>query len=151
MFGVLEQPLYCLQHSKFCVSAEFVFHSLYSKLLLTNQVTDDCKRQMAYQRLPIRGGVKMYGGPFDFSHDGGTDGGELALGFALMSKLDKGSGPLYAFKNDSSELSDLHDTLIELLEKEPDDCFSEEHDKWETQREELEESIVDLGNTIEDY
>lgn len=60
----------------------------------------------------------MYGGPFDFNCDGRTDGGELALGFALMSKFGR-----------ESELLNMHDILSELDEEEPDDCFSEEHDE----------------------
>lgn len=107
----------------------------------------------------------MFGGLFDFNHDGETDAFEHALGVSIVISMgedastdnendDEDGVSVEALEDEldelEDELSDLEDKLSDLEDKEPEDCTSEAYARWERRKERLEEQIVELEQQISD-
>lgn len=106
----------------------------------------------------------MFGGLFDFNHDGETDAFEHTLGVSIVISM--GEDATTDDENDDEdvsvealedeldeledELSDLEDKLSDLEDKEPDDCTSDAYARWERRKERLEEQIAELEQQISD-
>ena len=105
----------------------------------------------------------MFGGLFDFNHDGETDAFEHALGVSIVLSLGEeaeededveADAALEALEDEldefEDELSDLEDKLSNLEDKEPDDCTSDAYARWERRKERLEAQITELESQISD-
>jgi len=99
----------------------------------------------------------MFGGLFDFNHDGETDAFEHALGVSIVLSLGEDAeedAALEALEDEldelEDELSDLEDKLSDLEDKEPDDCTSDAYARWERRKERLEAQIAELECQISD-
>ena len=81
----------------------------------------------------------MFGGLFDFNHDGETDAFEHALGVSSVLSIgeeaqtdsnDEAACDETDPDDPEAELSDLEDKLLNLGYKEPDDCTSAADLNW---------------------
>lgn len=101
----------------------------------------------------------MFGGLFDFNHDGETDAFEHALGVSIVLSLgeegeEDEDAALEALEDEldelEDELSDIEDKLSDLEDKEPDDCTSDAYARWERRKERLKAQITELESQISD-
>lgn len=111
----------------------------------------------------------MFGGIFDFNHDGETDAFEMALGISIAFGSDEEGHGDDCFEDEDDDellsdasredleeeldaledqLSELQEKLSNLEEEEPDDCTSAAYDRWERRRDRLEEQISELEDQI---
>ena len=106
----------------------------------------------------------MFGGLFDFNHDGETDAFEHAVGVSIVLSLGEDAendsddediddeSAIEALEDEldglEDELSDLEDKLSDLEDKEPEDSESSAYGRWERRKECLESLIAEVEEQI---
>ena len=106
----------------------------------------------------------MFGGLFDFNHDGETDAFEHAVGVSIVLSLGEDAendsddedtedeSAIEALEDEldglEDELSDLEDKLSDLEDKEPEDNESAAYGRWVRRKERLEALIAEVEEQI---